>query len=96
MEPESACASGESMTKLRFALLTLALVLTFAARTPKPAAACLRPCSEPDGTYILVLPGGCCTSGIHSFQRYNVAVCMGGCAVATGNTTCSTNVCNPR
>jgi hypothetical protein len=84
------------MTRLRFALLTLALVLTFGASAPKVGVACLRPCSEPDGTLIRGLPGGCCTSGIHSFQRYNVAVCMGGCAVATGNTECSTDICNPR
>ena len=83
------------MNRLRFALLTLGLVLTFAASAPKNGVACLRHCSAPDGTYVQGLPSGCCTSGIHSFQRYNVAVCMGGCAVATGNSECSTNICNP-
>jgi hypothetical protein len=83
------------MNRLRFALLTLGLVLTFAASAPKASVACLRPCSEPDGTLIRGLPGGCCTSGIHSFQRYGVAVCMGGCSMATGNSACSTDICNP-
>jgi hypothetical protein len=87
------------MNRLRFALLTLGLVLTFAASAPKASVACLRPCSAPDGTYVQGLPSGCCNTVVghvvHSFQRYNVAVCMGGCAVATGNSACSTTICNP-
>jgi hypothetical protein len=83
------------MNRFRFTLLTLGLVLTFAAGAPKNSVACLRHCSAPDGTYVEGLPSGCCASGIHSFQRYGVAVCTGGCAVPTGNYACSTDICNP-
>ncbi|HEY0557557.1 MAG TPA: hypothetical protein VGG20_25105 [Thermoanaerobaculia bacterium] len=89
------------MNRLRFALLTLALVLTFAARAPKANAACLRPCSGPDGSYVQGPPSGCCTAVVghvvHTFQRYSVWMCTAGCAHpwSPGGYSCSTVACDP-
>ena len=89
------------MSRLRFALLTLALVLTFAARAPRAGATCLIPCSAPDGTLVRTLPSGCCTivAGqlTHMVQRYALWVCTAGCAHPTDpkSFTCSTEVCQP-
>ncbi|HEX4497823.1 MAG TPA: hypothetical protein VIE43_19270 [Thermoanaerobaculia bacterium] len=89
------------MNRLRFALLTLALVLTFAARAPKANAACLIPCSKPDGVLVQGPPSGCCTAvvghEVHSFQRYAVWVCTAGCAhpMTPAGNTCSTTACQP-
>jgi len=90
------------MNRLRFALLALALVLTFTARAPKANAACLIPCARPDGTLVQGLPSGCCTAvvghSVHSFQRYSVWVCMAGCAQPLNPTPgyiCSTTICQP-
>jgi hypothetical protein len=89
------------MNRLRFALLTVALVLTFAARAPRASAACLIPCSAPDGTFVRGPASGCCTvvegQVPHSFQRYAVWVCTAGCAhpMNPAGFACSTNVCVP-
>jgi hypothetical protein len=89
------------MNRARFALLALALVLTFAGRAPKADAACLFPCSGPDGSFVRAFPSNCCTvvAGqlTHTFQRYALWMCTAGCAHPTNppSFVCSTDVCEP-
>jgi hypothetical protein len=88
------------MNRIRLALLALALVLTFAARTPQAGAACVVPCSGPDGSYVLLAMGCCSIQGhpLTSYQQYARWVCTAGCAHPTNPKTficATTEACQP-
>jgi hypothetical protein len=88
------------MTRLRFALLTLALVLTLAARAPRAEAACAIPCSGGDGSFVYLAMGCCSIQGhpLTSYQQYARWVCTAGCAHPTNPKTflcATTEACQP-